>query len=207
MPRNDRRGIHRMKTIAVLLGVTVVLMAGLAFVRTLRNQPSAPAVVPAPAVMITAAAVERLAGSIRIPTISHEDPAAFDGAAFRALHDHLEAGFPRVHARLQRETVATHSLLYAWRGSDPSLQPILLAAHLDVVPIEDGTQPQWEEAPFSGRVADGFVWGRGSIDNKSAVVGTLEAVEMLLSEGFQPARTIYLAYGSWKPLRLAPRFR
>ena len=195
MPRNDWRGIHRMKKIAILLGVTVVLMAGLAFVRTLRYQPSAPAVVPAPAVTLTAAAVERLAGSIRIPTISHEDPAAFDAAAFRALHDHLEAGFPRVHARLQRETVATHSLLYAWRGSDPSLQPILLAAHLDVVPIEAGTQAQWEEAPFSGRVADGFVWGRGSIDNKSAVVGTLEAVEMLLSEGFQPARTIYLAYG------------
>jgi carboxypeptidase PM20D1 len=42
---------------------------------------------------------------------------------------------------------------------------------------------------------DGFIWGRGALDNKSAVLGTLEAVEMLLLEGFRPARTLYLAYG------------
>jgi carboxypeptidase PM20D1 len=44
-------------------------------------------------------------------------------------------------------------------------------------------------------VADGFVWGRGAIDSKSAVMGQLEAIEALLTEGFRPARTVYLAYG------------
>ena len=48
---------------------------------------------------------------------------------------------------------------------------------------------------FGGRIVDGFIRGRGAIDNKSAVLGTLEAVEMLLAEGFQPARTVHLAYG------------
>jgi carboxypeptidase PM20D1 len=96
---------------------------------------------------------------------------------------------------LERETVATYSLLYTWRGTDPSLKPILLAAHLDVVPVELGTEPAWDEAPFGGRVVDGFVWGRGSLDNKSALLGVMEAVEMLVGEGFRPARTVYLAFG------------
>jgi carboxypeptidase PM20D1 len=67
--------------------------------------------------------------------------------------------------------------------------------HLDVVPVEPGTEGEWQEGPFSGKIAGGFVWGRGAIDNKSAILGTLEAVEMLLTAGFRPTRTVYLAYG------------
>jgi carboxypeptidase PM20D1 len=91
--------------------------------------------------------------------------------------------------------VATNSLLYTWKGRDSALKPILLLGHLDVVPVEVGAQKDWQEEAFSGRIRDGFIWGRGAIDNKSAVMGTLEAVEMLLSEGFNPARTVYLAFG------------
>jgi carboxypeptidase PM20D1 len=150
---------------------------------------------PVPAVTIPDGAAQRLAGSLRIPTISSEDPAAFDAEAFRALHAYLHAAFPRVHAQLRREVVGTHSLLYTWQGSDSSLEPILLSGHLDVVPVETGTHHTWQEDPFGGRIIDGFIWGRGAIDNKSAVLGTLEAVEMLLDEGFQPLRTVFLAYG------------
>jgi carboxypeptidase PM20D1 len=179
----------------LLLGCAVALLAGVFLARTARFRPRDIAVAPAPSVAIPRGAAERLAGAVRIPTISHEDPAAFDAAAFQALHAYLQTSFPRVHAQLRRETVATHSLLYTWQGSDPSLKPILLMGHMDVVPVEPGTEGNWQEAPFSGRIAGGFVWGRGSIDNKSAVVGLLEAVDMLLGEGFRPARTVYLAFG------------
>ena len=62
--------------------------------------------------------------------------------------------------------------------------------NLDVVPVEPESAGRWREAPFGGRIADGFAWGRGAIDNKAGVVGMLEAVELLLAEGFKPARTI-----------------
>jgi carboxypeptidase PM20D1 len=88
-----------------------------------------------------------------------------------------------------------HSLLYTWLGSEPSLNPIMLVGHLDVVPVENGTEAAWQEEPFSGRISEGFIWGRGAIDDKSAVVGTLEAVDMLLEEGFRPTRSVYLAFG------------
>ena len=184
-----------MRKFFVLLGAALVLFVALTVVVTARYHSEQPPVQPVPEVAIPDAAAERLAGSLRIRTISSEDPAAFDADAFGTLHLYLQKAFPRAHAQLGRETVGSHSLLYTWQGSDPSLKPILLIGHLDVVPVETGTQEKWQQDPFGGRIVDGFIWGRGAIDNKSAVVGTLEAVEMLLGERFQPARTIYLAYG------------
>ena len=183
------------KRVFLLLGGAVALMVAFVVARTALYASSLQAVEPAGHIAIPAGAAERLAGSLRIPTISHEDPAAFDPKPFRALHSYLETAFPRAHSQLRRETVGAHSLLYTWPGTNDALKPILLMGHLDVVPVEPGTEKDWHADPFAGRIADGFIWGRGAIDNKSAVLGTLEAVEMLLGEGFRPARTVYLAYG------------
>src|SRR5688572_15687261 len=160
-----------MKKILLLIGAVLVVLVGFSIARTARFVSREPVVARAPAVAISEGAAERLAGSIRLRTISYEDSAAFDGAAFQSLHAYLESAFPLVHSRLLREKVATHSLLYTWTGSDRSLKPILLLGHLDVVPVEPGTEDKWQQSPFSGSIEDGFVWGRGAIDNKSAVVG------------------------------------
>src|SRR5918993_3124916 len=181
--------------ILVPLGAAFIVISAVTLAHTARAGSAPYPVAPAPVVAIPSGAAERLAGSIRIATISSEDPAAFDSGAFHALHAYLQAAFPRVHSLLRREIVSKHSLLYTWQGSDSALKPILLMGHLDVVPVEAGTADKWQREPFAGRIVDGFIWGRGAIDNKSTVVGTLEAVEMLLGEGFRPARTVYLAYG------------
>jgi carboxypeptidase PM20D1 len=184
-----------MRKFFLLVSAASVLLVGFAVGVTARYESTQPFVAPAPEVAIPEGAADRLASSLRIQTISSEDPAATDAGAFATLHQYLQVSFPQVHAQLRRETVGTHSLLYTWPGTDSSLNPILLIGHLDVVPVETGTQKKWQHDPFGGRIADGFIWGRGAIDNKSAVLGTLEAVEMLLAEGFRPARTVYLAYG------------
>lgn len=145
--------------------------------------------VAAPRIDLPAAAV-RLADALKFRTVSAEGPASH--GEFRKLHDHLQRSFPRVHASLERETIAGLSLLYTWRGSDPRLEPILLMAHQDVVPAEASA---WKGDPFAGEVRDGFIWGRGAWDNKSALLAQMEAVELLLAQGVRPARTIYLAYG------------
>jgi carboxypeptidase PM20D1 len=137
----------------------------------------------------------RLAGAIRIPTISHQDPTLFDPAAFEQMHAYLEQTFPLTHAQLEREKVAQYSLLYRWPGRDPAKLPYLLLAHLDVVPVIPGTEPNWQYPPFSGEIADGYIWGRGTLDDKFGVTGILDAVEGLLAAGFQPDRDVYLAFG------------
>ena len=91
--------------------------------------------------------------------------------------------------------MAEGSLLFRWPGSDPGLAPILLMGHLDVVPVEPGTEARWTHPPFSGAVDGAFVWGRGALDDKVSVLGLAEATELLLREGFAPRRTVYLAFG------------
>lgn len=176
------------------LNVFVVLVAVTAACTTNNDSNHEPAV-PAAAVSVPGDAAQRLAGSIRIATVSHADSAAFDSSAFIALHEYLRQNFPRTHATLHRETVSDFSLLYKWTGSNAALMPVLLAGHLDVVPVEPGTEESWEHGAFSGDISDGFVWGRGAIDNKSTVAGVLEAIELLLREGFVPERTVYIAFG------------
>ncbi len=138
---------------------------------------------------------ERLAAAIRLETISHEDAAQFRAEPFLAFHALLASSYPRAHAALEREVVADYSLLYSWRGSDPALAPILLTAHLDVVPVTPEALPDWEQPPFSGAIRDGFVWGRGALDDKASLIAIFEAVEQLVAAGFRPERSVLLAFG------------
>ena len=184
------------KKIAALFGFCVVVLALVLVVNALRMSSRQITVEPVSSVpMNEIAAAERLAAALRFATISHENPADFDGETFLRLHAYLEQTFPGVHSTLDRETVNEYSLLYRWAGSDPSLAPIALLAHLDVVPVEPGTEESWTHDAYSGEIADGYVWGRGSMDDKGMLVGSLEAVEMLLEQGVRPRRTVYLAFG------------
>jgi len=96
---------------------------------------------------------------------------------------------------LKREEVAGGSLLYTWPGSDQSGPALLLTAHQDVVPVETGSEGKWSAPPFSGAIANGFVIGRGAIDDKGSLMAILEATEQLLARGYRPRHTIYLGFG------------
>jgi carboxypeptidase PM20D1 len=150
----------------------------------------------APIAVDEKAAGESLAVAIRARTVSSRDDRSLNADQFQALHAHLQARYPKAHAVLEREVVGGLSLLYTWKGSDPSAQPILLMAHQDVVPIAPGTEKDWQAEPFAGTIRDGFVWGRGSWDNKANLIAQMEAVEMLVASGFRPRRTVYLAMGA-----------
>ena len=136
-----------------------------------------------------------LARAVRIATVSPDEDHPERTEAMRALHAQLRTDFPRVHQSLSPEVVDELSLLFHWTGSDPSLEPILLIAHMDVVPVEPGTEGDWTRPPFSGDIADGVIWGRGTMDDKTGVVGILSAAEHLLEQGFAPRRTIVIALG------------
>lgn len=183
-----------MRKIAAVLAVLVLGVAALAL-SALRLPSRQLAVAPAPARSIDADAVaQRLSEAIRFPTIAYsDDPAQLQSAAFEALHAWLAERYPLLHRTLAVERVGAHGLLYTWSGTDPSLEPILLLAHQDVVPADNAER--WTRPPFEGRIEEGFVWGRGAIDDKGALVAICEAVERLIAEGHAPARTVLLAFG------------
>jgi carboxypeptidase PM20D1 len=147
------------------------------------------------AISSDAAAVDRFAQALKFKTISHQDRDQIDYGQFEGLNRFLRQSYPRVFSELNVETVNDYSLLIQWPGSDTSLKPILFTAHTDVVPIEPGTEGDWEHPPFDGVVQDGRIFGRGTLDDKVGVLGLLEAVEQLLAEGYKPRRGVVLAFG------------
>ncbi len=140
-------------------------------------------------------AAESLSGAIRFKTVSNEEASKVDFSQFDLFRKYLAETFPRVHTELTVETVNSYSLLYHWRSACPDKEPVLLMAHYDVVPIEEGSESLWTFPPFSGTIADGIIWGRGALDIKCQVVGIMESVEALLEEGFVPQRDVYITFG------------
>ena len=141
------------------------------------------------------AALDRFRELLRFSTYSHPGADGVD-EAFTGFHAALEAGFPLVHARLEREVVAGRSLLYRWPGADGAAASVLMA-HQDVVAVDD--PDRWTHPPFAAEVVgegeDATVWARGALDDKAALVAILEAVETRLAAGFTPAADVYLAFG------------
>lgn len=135
-------------------------------------------------------AVGKLQTLVRIPTVSYRDPDLIDTQAFGGFVEELCAQFPLLHEHLALTRIHTHGLLFHWRGQRDD-KPVVLMAHLDVVPVEG----DWQHGAFSGDIADGEIWGRGTLDDKGALVAVCEAVELLLERGHQPAQDIWLSFG------------
>lgn len=190
-----------MKKLSKLLGIFLLALALVVFVRTFLGSSKQIAVTPAaPASIDTQKVTRDLSAAIPFQTISWEgggndDQKKATQLAFDGFHAYLEKIFAQVYAQLDHEVVGANNLLFTWKGSDSSLKPMLMTGHQDVVPVEAGTESKWTHPPFSGEIAEGFIWGRGTMDDKVTVVGVLEAVDTLLSAGFQPKRTVYLAFG------------
>ena len=141
---------------------------------------------------------QNLSAAIRFRTITVApgDPRPGQEEPWIQLHQWLEETYPAAHAAMQKELVpGTLTLLYTWAGSDPTLKPILLMAHQDVVPVNIGTEGDWTGAPFEGEIIDGYIYGRGTIDDKGSLVALMEAAEALAGSGFQPRRTVYFMFG------------
>jgi carboxypeptidase PM20D1 len=185
------------KRILLAIAALLLLLVAVVAVNTLRQGSHQLDVPPAPPLAVDEKALaDKLAAAIRLQTVSSLDDPNLNAGEFRKLHALLQERFPRVHASLQRELVNDFSLLYTWKGSDPTAKPIAFIAHQDVVPIAPGTESKWQSSPFSGEVKDGYVWGRGAWDDKGNLVAQLEAVEMLLAAGFQPRQTVYIVAGA-----------
>ena len=193
----DRGGKNMiLKRSLQVIGAAVMLLICLVTINTIRfgTAPSAPKFTPITAGIDFDAAAGRLAGLVQIKTISHGPNSPVAGDEFKKMRDQIEASFPKIVENLELEVVSNFSLLYRWPGTNPNLKPILFIAHMDVVPAEPATISHWSYPPFSGTIADGFIWGRGTLDMKASLAGILEAVEHLIGQGFKPTRTVYLAF-------------
>ncbi len=179
-----------MSVVIVLLAAFAAALA-IALLRTLVIGGKRSEYAPAPSEAEALRLAEKLAALVRVDTTSSPLDKNAGGERFAAFHRVLEEQFPLAHEALER-TVIDGNLLYLWKSESNSgnkNKPIVLMSHQDVVPAEG----EWLHAPFSGDIANGRVWGRGTGDTKASVMAFFEAVEQLLGEGYAPACDVYLA--------------
>lgn len=130
---------------------------------------------------------EGLAELVRCETVSFRGQT--DRRKFTAFHKVLRRTFPRLH-RTAEIIELDGSLLYKITGTAPGQKPpILLMSHQDVVAAEG----EWPHEPFSGDIADGAVWGRGTVDTKGSLFCIMQSVEELLENGWKPECDVYIA--------------
>lgn len=140
-------------------------------------------------------AAKNLSGAVKIKTVSASNPEKTDWKQFKKFHDFLENSYPLIHEKLEKEIINEHGLLYLWKGIDRSKKPVMFMAHQDVVPVAEDTLQDWNYPPFGGKIAEGYVWGRGALDIKLLLISIMESVETLLEQGFTPNRDTYLFFG------------
>ena len=170
--------------LAALAALAALLLLA-ALVRTLLLGHKTSAYEPTPDPEREAKYAALLARMVRCETVSH--PGAEEREKFLGFHRLLEELFPRVHRELEK-TEIDGNLLFCWKGKSAE-RPIVLMSHQDVVPAEG----EWLHGPFSGDIADGKVWGRGSSDTKCSVMAFFQAVEELLAQGYVPEQDVYLS--------------
>ena len=173
-----------MTVVLVILAALLLLLLA-AVVRTLALGHKVSAYRPEPVGARAEDYAEKLARMVRCETVSR--PGEAQREKFLAFHALLAELFPRVHAQLEK-TELDGNLLFYWKGKSGE-RPLVLMSHQDVVPAEGS----WSHEPFSGDIADGKVWGRGSSDTKCSVMAFFQAVEELLAEGFIPPQDVYLS--------------
>lgn len=131
--------------------------------------------------------IENFQRIIRAKTISEKD-GNVDRSVFDAFFPMLKEMYPAAFGAVESQLINEYGILLCWKGKKSGLQPVVLMGHYDVVSDEG---QEWEHPAFEAEIHDGYVWGRGSIDNKCVFTGILEAMDRLAKEGFKPERDIY----------------
>jgi len=121
---------------------------------------------------------------IRIDT---SNPPGNEALAAKYVYDVLaREGIP---AKVLNSTPTRGSVVGRLKGSGAKL-PILLLAHLDVVPVE---AERWSVKPFAAEMSGGYVWGRGTLDIKNLVAMELMALVLAKRNGLKLKRDVILA--------------
>jgi acetylornithine deacetylase/succinyl-diaminopimelate desuccinylase-like protein len=139
-----------------------------------------------------AQALELLKRGIAFRTVAGPGNQTFDYATF--LKSQLVAGgFAEADVRVEK-LGDTAYLIARYRGTGKAkngAKPILISGHMDVV---EAKPADWARDPFTPVIENGYLFGRGSSDNKFDVSTFTAAMIQLKREGFKPGRDILLLY-------------
>ncbi len=176
--------------------IVVIVLITIISIKTIRFRPEIQPETLKKEESLDLMGASKLSQVIQIPAITLMDPNEMDWNRFVEFREKLKELFPKVHEYGELTIINEYSLVYYFKGRESQKKlPILITAHMDVVPVEEGTEQDWKYPPYSGAIEEGYVWGRGTLDTKVHVIGPLQAMENLLTEGKIPDRDTYYAFG------------
>lgn len=186
---------QEMKRIILLIAGLLILLLSVVLIRTFTFTSKQINIKQQQFVEVKDNSVLNLQKALQFKTISYDDASKIDSSQFRNFHAFLKTAYPLVFSRLSLEKVNELSLVLHWKNPKANNRTIVLMAHQDVVPIEEATRGKWDAAPFSGEIKNGYIYGRGAIDDKGSLIAILESVEILLQENHIPEIAIYFVFG------------
>ncbi|XP_049852057.1 probable carboxypeptidase S-like 2 isoform X2 [Schistocerca gregaria] len=139
----------------------------------------------------------RFSKALKFKTISYSSSdlsPEYSEVPFKDFNNFLEESFPLIYKTVDVVKIGDYSRIYKWSPKKPSSRkPIMFMAHIDVVP--PGDLKHWKYPPFSGKITNDEIWGRGALDDKHCLMGILEAVEYAIKQKIEPTRDIYFTFG------------
>ena len=127
----------------------------------------------------------RLQKMIQCKTVSVKN--SYDDTEFAKLRVVMEELFPLVHKHAKKMTFSDDCWMYCIEGKEKT-RNIMLMSHHDVVAAEG----EWKYDGFLGEIAEGKIWGRGTVDTKTPLFAEFSAIEELLEEGYEFPCNIYI---------------
>jgi acetylornithine deacetylase/succinyl-diaminopimelate desuccinylase-like protein len=133
-------------------------------------------------------ALEILKRSIAFPTVAGRGQTV---AYAEYLKSVLVAGGYRADEITIEPMAGTAFLIARYPGTDPKKKPIVISAHMDVV---EAKPSDWQRDPFTPVVENGYVFGRGAVDNKFDLSIVTATMVNLRRQGWKPGRDVILAF-------------
>lgn len=210
------------KIILLILAIIIIALVAIVIIRTFtypfagNTDQSGAGMVK---VEVSTRSLERFSGGIRIPTVGAADYADVNFEPFDRFKEYLAQSYPAVYEATEQTVINEYGLVFRWKGRNTSAKPLLFLSHYDVVPADesDGQEDTvrenifspddpytgesadyhtaWDYPPFSGAVAGGNVYGRGTLDMKCMLFAVMESADALIGQGFVPERDIWFAFG------------
>ena len=140
-------------------------------------------------------ALNHLSYFIQCQSVSYPDTSKVNLNEFKKIHEGMFKFYPHILKEFSYEIISGGSILWHYTCPQAKELPILLMAHLDVVPVDQGSLNEWVAGPFEGKIVESKLYGRGAWDIKNLMCAEMETIEYLLAHGYKPKRDIYLAYG------------
>ncbi|MCD7878460.1 MAG: M20/M25/M40 family metallo-hydrolase [Candidatus Gastranaerophilales bacterium] len=141
-------------------------------------------------------ALKHIQEAIQIKTVTDKNYEKDKFENHKKFLEFLKKTYVNTFEKMSLELVDDYGIVLSLKSdSTQENLPVLITGHYDTVGVSESDLKDWVYNPFSGKISDGKIWGRGTLDDKCSVIAIFEALEMLIKNNYLPKQDVYVALG------------